>query len=362
MSVFFKSSVVAQVTLGLAVVMGGFSACEAAGKAKAPTRYFDDLLTPSMLADTERTPRPPANNVKFFSINSVLAKLDGKAPPSAPVRVAAISNDAVISDAPAQTITLGTAQDRLAARSDEPFSLVTFRAPEGVLWRKWRGAQADITIDLADVARCKADQSRCSPAASRFLMMLGEVRSRDGIAAIETANRLVNGAIRYVSDLNQHGELDVWSAPLAALANRRGDCEDYAIAKYALLREAGIADEDLRILLVRDRAVRDDHAVLAVRHAGTWQILDNRRSALATSAELPHFTPLYALNARGIQLFATPYLAQRLKMDPSVTVAAAEPLPTVDMPTIPDVVAAVSEPTAQAQPLYASAGDLPLLM
>ena len=47
------------------------------------------------------------------------------------------------------------------------------------------------------------------------------------------------------------------------LRPRRGDCEDYAIAKYVALREAGVARENLQLVLVRDRAVRQDHAVLA---------------------------------------------------------------------------------------------------
>jgi predicted transglutaminase-like cysteine proteinase len=359
MSVRFKSSFVAQVTLGLAVLVGGFTSCEAAGKARTPTRYFDDLLTPSMLTAAENPPQTQRGGVKFFSINSVLAKLDGKAPSHQPLRIATITNDAVASDAPAQNLSVSAP---LSARSDEPFDFVTFRAPEGVLWRKWRGAQADITADLADIARCKSDRTRCSEAANRFLLMLGEVRSRNGIAAIETTNRLVNGALRYVSDLSQHGELDVWTAPLAALGTRRGDCEDYVIAKFALLREAGIPDDDLRVLLVRDRAVRDDHAVLAVRHAGVWQILDNRRSALATSAELPHFTPLYALNERGVQLFASPYLAQRMKLDPATAAAATEPLPAADTTKVSDADAALSDSVIQVAPPFVSSGDLPLLM
>ena len=49
-------------------------------------------------------------------------------------------------------------------------------------------------------------------------------------------------AIRYVSDYAQHGEADRWSAPLATFATGKGDCEDYAIAKYVALREAGFPE------------------------------------------------------------------------------------------------------------------------
>jgi predicted transglutaminase-like cysteine proteinase len=39
------------------------------------------------------------------------------------------------------------------------------------------------------------------------------------------------------------------------LAAGTGDREDYAIAKYVALREAGLDNEDLRLLIVRDTKV-----------------------------------------------------------------------------------------------------------
>ncbi len=48
---------------------------------------------------------------------------------------------------------------------------------------------------------------------------------------------------------------------------RGGDCEDYATTKYFLLRTLGFTSDDLRVLVVYDRRLRDYHAVLAVRSA-----------------------------------------------------------------------------------------------
>ena len=133
--------------------------------------------------------------------------------------------------------------------------------------------------------------------------------------------------------LAQHGVADRWTAPLATLAAGRGDCEDYAIAKYAILRAAGIPEADLRLLLVRDRAVRQDHAVLAVRDNGRWLVLDNRHLMLAETTMLPQFTPLFALDHQGVSLFATPYVAR--------------PMPNVTEPNIVEPAGAAS-PTAQS--------------
>ena len=44
-----------------------------------------------------------------------------------------------------------------------------------------------------------------------------------------------------MSDLAQWGVIDRWSAPLETFTTGRGDCEDYAIAKYVALTAAGVA-------------------------------------------------------------------------------------------------------------------------
>jgi predicted transglutaminase-like cysteine proteinase len=293
---------------------------EAASRAKPRKYIFDDLVTPSMMAPPSPPVRVPTDGARFFSINSVLAKLDGKPKVDEPVRLASITSEDVLSDAPSELFNT----ERALQSTNEPFGLFTFRAPEGVLWRKWRAVKADIDSDLRQVESCKANSADCSDAARRFLLIVDEVRSRSGAARIETANRLINTAIRYMSDLAQHATIDVWSAPLASLGTGRGDCEDYAIAKYVVLREAGIPEQDLRVLLVRDRNVREDHAVLAIRNGEAWTVLDNRNSALTPDSELRHFKPLYALDSGGVNLFASPYLSQRQSMETKTVSPASE--------------------------------------
>jgi predicted transglutaminase-like cysteine proteinase len=314
--------------LGLALLACTSLQSHAAQRVKPRAHIFDDLITPSMLEPPAAPkPTPQAGGARFFSINSVLAKLDGRAQPDPLVRVASTVSNDVASDAP------DAAAASSASGTSEPFGLFTFRAPEGVLWRKWRTLKSDINAELQEVSACKADRSTCGGAANRFALMLEETKSHTGRARIETANRLINGAIRYQSDLAQYGVVDVWSAPLASLGTGRGDCEDYAIAKYVLLREAGVAELDLRILLVRDRAVREDHAVLAVREDNTWLVLDNRRSILARDNELTYFTPLYVLDAGGVSLFASPYLSQHLNKDGAAVAPAADGVVLSDQPT-----------------------------
>ncbi|CCD94523.1 conserved exported hypothetical protein [Bradyrhizobium sp. ORS 375] len=247
-------------------------------------------------------PVPPM--VRFFTINSVLAKHDGlRRAASMPVEIAATDpakTDAVASDALQLSAITGP--------TDEPFGLMTFRAPEGPLWVKWRAIQSAVAREQVSIAQCNRDDARCSIAERSFVgLMRAAAAAGTAHDRAETVNRGVNRAVRYVSDDQQHGQADVWSAPLQTLRSGLGDCEDYAIAKYALLRAAGTAEADLRLVLVRDLAVRQDHAVLALRIAGQWLVLDNRRAGLLEGRDLQSLMPLFALDQRGVSLFAAPY-------------------------------------------------------
>ncbi len=116
-------------------------------------------------------------------------------------------------------------------------------------------------------------------------------------------NRAVNLAIEPMSDMAQWGVPDRWSAPLETFTTRKGDCEDYAIAKYVALTEAGIAAEDVKLIIVRNTAANEDHAVTAVRLDGTWIILDNRWLKLVEDKAMPQAVPLFALGSDGVRQF-----------------------------------------------------------
>jgi predicted transglutaminase-like cysteine proteinase len=284
-----------------------------------------DQQRPSMETSVELpAAQAPA---KFFTINAVLAKLDrerGRGPGA--LRLAALAPMApVATDAEFEPA-------RAEPRSQEPFGLVSFRAPESTLWQKWRAVEANVASDRSVLERCRTDMSACPSNAAQFLRLIGAVKSKSGRAQLAEVNQGVNAAIRYVSDLAQFGELDRWSSPLATFATTKGDCEDYAIAKYVALREAGFASNDLKILLVRDRTVRMDHAVLAARLEARWFILDNRWSELREDSNSLNLAPLFAINESGVQLFATPYAKLR-SLGSEINTAPAAAIELASAPT-----------------------------
>ena len=185
----------------------------------------------------------------------------------------------------------------------EPFGLNAVPVATGELLATWSSVEADIRAETEILAHCRENTAHCPSAARTFLAIVAEGRMHTGRARIGVINRAINLAIRPKSDLAQWGVEDRWTAPLATLTTGFGDCEDYAIAKYVALTEAGVAAEDVRFIIVRDLAVDAGHAVVAVRLEGGWIMLDNRRQTLVDDREMRRVIPLFVLNRDGVKQF-----------------------------------------------------------
>jgi predicted transglutaminase-like cysteine proteinase len=202
----------------------------------------------------------------------------------------------------------------LVRKSAEPFGVFAFRFSGGGLREKWLGVQRKLDDERVQLALCDGDRELCaSPAALRFLAMVENAKAREGRARLGEINRAINLAIHPMSDLAQYGEIDVWSSPLHTLTTGSGDCEDYAIAKFAALRWAGIAPEDLRIVIMRDTIRGEVHAVAAARLDGQWLTLDNRRMAMVEDVYVRNYRPLYVIDQYGVMQYVdAPLLAAGL--------------------------------------------------
>jgi predicted transglutaminase-like cysteine proteinase len=189
-------------------------------------------------------------------------------------------------------------------KSAEPFGLFAATLSGGGLREKWLGVQHRLDDEMVQLALCDGDRERCvSPAALQFLAIVDGARAREGRARLGEINRAINLAIRPMSDLAQWGEIDVWSSPLVTFAHGAGDCEDYAIAKFVALREAGVPPEDLRIVIMRDTIHGEDHAVAAARLDGQWLTLDNRRMAMVEDVYVRNYRPTFVIDYDGVKRY-----------------------------------------------------------
>ncbi|MBV9559681.1 MAG: transglutaminase-like cysteine peptidase [Bradyrhizobium sp.] len=201
-----------------------------------------------------------------------------------------------------------------------PFGLAVAPVSSGDLLRKWRAVMRRLEDERVQLALCDGDRERCaSDAALRFLAIVDAGRSHEGRARLGQVNRAINLAIHPMSDLAQYGEEDVWSSPLVTFDRGAGDCEDYAIAKWIALQLAGVAAEDLQIVVLRDAMNGEDHAVTAARLDGHWLMLDNRRMAMVEDSAVRNYRPLFSIGEAGVMRYSEPpMLAAAPQQDASV--------------------------------------------
>lgn len=145
------------------------------------------------------------------------------------------------------------------------------------------------------------------------------IRDRGIIAKVEAVNAYVNGHVRFVDDIVQFRVADRWQSVGETLGRGRGDCEDYALAKRAMLRAAGVAEHDLYLVVLKDLTRRADHSVLVVRANGRFLVLDNGTDRIVDSANVQDYKPILTF-AQG-KVWTHGYRREAL---PTVTYASAQ--------------------------------------
>jgi predicted transglutaminase-like cysteine proteinase len=202
----------------------------------------------------------------------------------------------------------------------EPFGSALSPLVKSGLQDKWSAVKKKLPHERGILLRCRADAATCPLAARRFLRIVDRALSREGLGRIDEVNGAINREIRPVDDMTQYGVVDLWATPLMTFASDAGDCEDYAIAKYVALHEAGMAEDDLRLVVVHDFAISQYHVVAAVRYDGQWLILDNRTPDIRRDRDVANLDPLLVIDRDGVKRM-TPWASKA--QDVFVSVAPA---------------------------------------
>jgi predicted transglutaminase-like cysteine proteinase len=177
-------------------------------------------------------------------------------------------------------------------------------APEIALPR-WERAKAAMPHDLARLEACLAESGAClAPQRRAWRNLVHGLATEPRAAQLAGVNRFVN-TVPYASDAATYGVRDYWAGPWSFLVGV-GDCEDYAIAKYATLRALGIPAADMRILVVDDSLRGLAHAVLAVRDGDRTWLLDNQADRLLDARADARYVPYYAVNEERRWLYRLP--------------------------------------------------------
>ncbi|WP_458775139.1 transglutaminase-like cysteine peptidase [Desulforhopalus sp. 52FAK] len=78
---------------------------------------------------------------------------------------------------------------------------------------------------------------------------------------LKLVNRTLNN-IPWIADSQHWKKSDYWASPMETITTFGGDCEDFAVAKWLVLRHLGIKPEHFRLAYVKIKATGENHMVL----------------------------------------------------------------------------------------------------
>jgi len=167
------------------------------------------------------------------------------------------------------------------------------------LWRlpQWQQVMRQLPQQENQVRACLSRRVCSDPGVLWLAQIIERSHGRSPIQQAAEVNSALNRK-PYRTDQEQFGREDVWESPVT-FAHLGGDCEDYAIAKYFVLKLLGFKDGNLRIVVLTSDGGQEVHALLLVRAEQSWLILDNRTDRLQDLGEFSGWRPQYAVNETG---------------------------------------------------------------
>ena len=191
--------------------------------------------------------------------------------------------------------------------------LLGFELPDtGRRWRQLALCAASVFFlsfsQALDNARLLEAAAKFGPRtvveAQQLLQVIERAAGLDEERRLGLLNGFFNQRIEFRSDLEVWGQIDYWASPLESLDKGRGDCEDYAIAKYFSLVSAGVPVAKLRLVYVRallgGRSLA--HMVLAyyAQPGAEPLILDNLVPDVRPASQRPDLQPVFSFNSEGL--------------------------------------------------------------
>lgn len=151
-----------------------------------------------------------------------------------------------------------------------------------------------------------------TPSAQKFHdwrdIVTGTKSMADPDEQIKKVNDFWNRQMQFTEDMDAWKQSDYWATPMESLGHGKGDCEDFAIAKYFTLLSAGMDMSQLRLIYVKARMggsasnITQAHMVLAYYSDpdAEPQILDNLLGEIRPASRRQDLTPVFSFNSQGI--------------------------------------------------------------
>ncbi len=124
-----------------------------------------------------------------------------------------------------------------------------------------------------------------------------ELQDKEEKVILEKVNDFFN-KVDYSTDEDTYNLKDYWATPFEFLARDEGDCEDYAIAKYLLLKHLGINSNKMYLTYVNVIDYNASHMVLSYFETqnSVPLILDNFEEELLLATQRTDLKPVHYFN------------------------------------------------------------------
>ena len=160
--------------------------------------------------------------------------------------------------------------------------------------KAWSRVYDQFHRDARVIGYCLNGTGACNdPILAAWADQLRPLKSLPRYEQINRVNALANTQ-RYGSDRQLYGMGDYWASPREFLT-RNGDCEDYALLKFASLMALGHSPQNMRVVVGKLRTGQP-HAFLAVGQGTTEVVLDNRTNTVSDATHRNDYIPKYSMN------------------------------------------------------------------
>ena len=135
------------------------------------------------------------------------------------------------------------------------------------------------------------------------LKLIKQIEDLSEKQKLDEVNKFAN-KVRFTSDQVAWGVKDYWARPVEFLGRDKGDCEDFVITKYFMLRKAGVPEEKLFFTYVKARKYNQAHMVLSYYETpkSIPLILDNLNFKVLPASKRNDLAFVYSFNAKQLYL------------------------------------------------------------
>lgn len=125
--------------------------------------------------------------------------------------------------------------------------------------------------------------------------VMKSIENKSDLEKLHFVNNAVNYHVKYVTDYTNNGVVEKWQNAQTTFDTRKGDCEDYAILKMAILQKANF-NHEMNVVVVAIKKTNGYHAVLSVKLNDKFYILDNNmKNARTDEVMAKYYTGIFTI-------------------------------------------------------------------